>query len=253
MTAKPDHILLLAGTREARLLAGALAETFPKTRITASYAGVVRDLPDPGVPVRVGGFGGVEGLSNYLIGEAVSVIVDATHPFAAQMSCNAVAAATSTDIPLLRLERQGWVPVEGDIWVNAASMEEAASALPSDARAFLAIGRKDIGCFTRRPDIHAVVRMIEPPEAVLPDHWELILSRPPKLAEKEIALFKDRRITHVVTKNSGGKRSSAKIKAARHLGLPVIMVRRPDLPEAPSADSVAGLIRCLQPYLSKSI
>ncbi|KZM49966.1 cobalt-precorrin-6A reductase [Labrenzia sp. OB1] len=250
MTARPDHILLLAGTREARLLAGTLAGTFPKARITASYAGVVRDLPDPGVPVRVGGFGGVEGLTSYLIAEAVSVVIDATHPFAAQMSRNAVAAAASADIRLLRLERAVWTPVEGDTWVSAASMEEAATALPCDARAFLAIGRKDIDCFTRRPDIHAVARMIEPPETVLPDHWELILSRPPKLAEEEVALFKDRRITHVVTKNSGGKRSSAKIRAARHLGLPVIMVRRPDLPAALTCSDTPDLLIAVRQTMS---
>ncbi|POF34320.1 cobalt-precorrin-6A reductase [Roseibium marinum] len=246
MTAKPDHILLLSGTQEARLLAGELAKAFPKVRITASYAGVVSDLPDPGVPVRVGGFGGTEGLTAYLVVEAVSVVVDATHPFAAQMSRNAVAAAAATGIPLLRLERPAWAPVEGDNWVDAGSMEEAAAALPSGARAFLAIGRKDIDCFTRRTDIHAVARMIEPPEAVLPDHWELILSRPPQTAEEEIALFRDRRITHVVTKNSGGKRSSAKIKAARHLGLPVVMVRRPDLPEARTFGGIADLLKAIQ-------
>ncbi|PVB60667.1 cobalt-precorrin-6A reductase [Labrenzia sp. 011] len=237
-----DHILLLAGTREARLLAGDLAKSFPTARITASYAGAVSDLSDPGVPVRVGGFGGAEGLAAYLAAETVSVMIDATHPFAAQISRNAVAAAASTGIPLFRLERQEWAPVDGDNWKTVASLENAAAVLPSDARAFLAIGRKDIACFTQRTDLHAVARMIEPPEAKLPDHWELILSRPPKTVDEEIALFRDRQITHVVTKNSGGKRSSAKIRAARHLGLPVVMVRRPDLPEAATFSAPPDLL-----------
>ncbi len=243
MTAGPDHILLLAGTSEARLLARRLAERFPTVRITASFAGAVKALPDLGVPTRVGGFGGVEGLSDYLKKEKVSLVIDATHPFAARMSRNACLAAETLGLPLIRLERPAWQPVPGDTWISVSSLEEAAAVLPSGARAFLAIGRKDIHLFAHRHDIHGLARMIEPPEPPLPDAWDLILQRPPLSSGEEIALFKDHRITHVVAKNSGGDSSHAKIEAARHLGLPVIMVERPDPGNAQTVADIAAVLR----------
>jgi len=242
----PDHILLLAGTFEARLLARALREAFPAARLTASFAGAVSDLPDLGVPTRVGGFGGVEGLSAYLAAEAVTVLVDATHPFAAQMSRNAAASAAATGTALLRLERPAWKPADGDDWQQLASLGEASKALPSSARAFLSVGRKEIGLFTHRNDLFALARMIEPPATALPDRWQLVLARPPQSADEEIALFQAHRITHLVTKNSGGTRAHAKIEAARRLGLPVLMVERPSLPEAETAGSVEDLVTRLR-------
>jgi precorrin-6A/cobalt-precorrin-6A reductase len=242
---KADHILLLAGTHEARLLARSLAETFPAARLTASFAGAVSDLPDLGVPTRVGGFGGADGLAAYLEAEAVTVLVDATHPFAAQMSGNAVMAAAAAGIPLIRLERPAWAAVDGDTWQRMASLDDAARALPADARAFLSVGRKEIGLFTHRTDLFGLARMIEPPASSLPDHWQLLLARPPQTAEEEIALFESHRITHLVTKNSGGKRSYAKVEAARRLGLPVLIIGRPVLPPAETADSVSGVLEKL--------
>nr|MEC9419819.1 precorrin-6A/cobalt-precorrin-6A reductase [Pseudomonadota bacterium] len=118
MTAKADHILLLAGTSEARQLARTLAETFPESRLTASFAGAVRDLLDLGVPTRVGGFGGTKGLLAFMRNEGITIIVDATHPFAAQMSRNAAEAAKMLKVPLVRLERPCWHPGEGDAWTN---------------------------------------------------------------------------------------------------------------------------------------
>ncbi len=243
MTEPADHILLLAGTREARLLAKKLVETFPDVRITASFAGAVDNLPNLGVPTRVGGFGGVAGLTDYLVNEKVTLLVDATHPFAAQMSGNAVFAARSLNLPLIRLERPAWTPESGDLWQSVVSLGEAADALPAQARAFLAIGRKDLHRFTHRTDIFALARMIEPPELPLPGHWQLVLGRPPLSASEEIALFRKHRITHVVAKNSGGRRSHAKIEAARQLGLPVIMVDRPKLAETELATSVEDALR----------
>lgn len=247
MTAEAKHILLLAGTSEARQLGKSLADAFPENRLTASFAGAVRVLPDLGVPTRVGGFGGVEGLLAFLRQENITAIVDATHPFAAQMSRNAAEAAKTLNIPLLRLERPAWQPDENDRWTHVLTMNQAAEALPAGARAFLAIGRKEIERFAHRTDVFGLARMIEPPPNPLPTSWELLLSRPPASAAQEISLFRDRNITHVVTKNSGGSRSFAKIEAARFLKLPVIMIARPTLPDMETAPSVAAVVdRCRQ-------
>lgn len=246
-----EHVLLLAGTQEARNLAAALPVTFPDLRVTASFAGAVGDLPDPGVPARVGGFGGVDGLAAFLKEREVGLIVDATHPFAAQMSRNAVVAAERMKVPLIRLERPPWQAAAEDRWLPAASMEEAAGLLPEEARAFLAIGRKEIGAFATRTDIYGLARMIEPPQTPLPPHWDLVLARPSGSAETECALLRDRRITHVVSKNSGGTASYGKIAAARMLKIQVIMVSRPELPEAPVAGSAAEALEMAASILKK--
>lgn len=246
---KADHILLLAGTHEARLLARTLAERFPDTRLTASFAGAVSDLPDLGVPTRVGGFGGAEGLSAYLEAEAVTVLIDATHPFAAQMSRNAVAAAERTRTPLIRLERPAWTAGAGDTWQHFACLEDAAAALPSEARVFLSVGRKDIGLFTHRTDLFGLARMIEPPAEPLPDHWRLILARPPQSAKEEAGLLQGNRISHLVTKNSGGARAHAKIEAARQLGLPVLMIDRPQISGGLVSPNLDGLLGQLARHL----
>ncbi|MEM9634070.1 MAG: cobalt-precorrin-6A reductase [Pseudomonadota bacterium] len=239
----PDRILLLAGTQEARQLASRIAVEFPELRLTASFAGAVRDLPDLGVPTRVGGFGGVEGLVHFLRSQSISLIIDATHPFAAQMSRNAVSAAETLSIPVIRLERPTWQAESRDIWQSVASVTEAADTLSPGARAFLAIGRKEIQTFTHRPDIYGLARMIEPPSPPLPENWDLILSRPPQSADEEVDLLAAHRITHVVTKNSGGERSYAKIEAARRLQLPVIMIERPKLPDVETVQCVAEAVR----------
>jgi precorrin-6A/cobalt-precorrin-6A reductase len=247
---KADHILLLVGTHEARLLAREIAGRFPGLKVTASFAGAVSDLPDLGVPTRVGGFGGAEGLAQYLKEERVSVLVDATHPFAARISRNAVAASKSAGIPLLRLERPAWMPSNGDNWLSFPSLEAATEALPAGARVFFSIGRKEIGQVTHRHDLFGLVRMIEAPEAPLPGHWHLVLARPPQSPEDEVVLMTSAGITHLVTRNSGGTRAHAKIAAARDLGLPVLMVERPELPPAPSADSIDNLLQDLRSVLA---
>lgn len=222
-----EHILLLAGTHEARLLARDLAGNPAQPKVTASFAGAVTDLPDLGVPTRIGGFGGADGLAAYLKQEAVSVLIDATHPFAAQMSRNAVLAAGSAGIPLLRLERPKWSPVEGDTWQPLPTLAAAADALPTSARVFLSVGRKEIGVFSHRTDLFGLARMIEPPGLDLPGHWHLVLARPSQSVEDEVRLLETHRISHMVTKNSGGTRAHAKIAAARLLNLPVLMIERP--------------------------
>ena len=253
MTADGAHILLLAGTAEARQLAARLAANFPHIRVTASFAGAVSDLPDLGVPARVGGFGGVSGLTDYLTREEISLVIDATHPFAVQMSRNAWEATSRLGLPLIRLERPAWTPVPGDNWLAVSTLETAANALPADARAFLAIGRKDIHRFAHRSDLFCLARMIEPPGVPLPDHWALVLARPPQTAAEEIRLFRQHRITHVVTKNSGGGRSYPKLEAARELGLPVVMVERPKLPAARVAAGVDAVVAIVAQKLRPEI
>lgn len=243
LTVDRPHILLLAGTHEARLLARQIRDRFSGIRLTVSFAGVVKDLPDLGVKTRIGGFGGADGLAAYAQAENISIIVDATHPFAAQMSRNAFEAAERLKLPLIRLERPAWVQEPGDIWQSVASIPDAVTALPAKAHAFLAVGRKEIRAFYRRNDVFGVVRMIEPPGEPLPDGWRLLLSRPPQDVRAEIALFREHAITHIVAKNSGGTRSHAKIAAARELELPVIMIERPVLAKCcNTADSARAVL-----------
>lgn len=242
MTADQRHVLLLAGTAEARALARQIADRFPKVRLTASFAGAVTDLPVLKVPTRVGGFGGIDGLIRYLDVERVSMIVDATHPFAAQMSRNAQAAANAMNVPLIRLERPAWQLRGGDRVTEAAAVSDAVRLIPQGARAFLAVGRKEIERFYARSDIFALVRMIEPPERALPEGWTLVLGRPPQDVAQEVDLLKHHRISQVVAKNSGGTRSFAKIEAANRLGLHLIMIARPQLPPAQIAPSVSDML-----------
>ena len=192
--------------------------------------------------MRIGGFGGIDGLSDFLMSEKVSLVIDATHPFAAQMSCNAVEACRKCRLPMLRLERPVWEAVDGDAWERVATIEDAVSALPEASRAFLAVGRKEISRFSRRSDIYGLARMIEDPKQPLPFHWDLVLSRPSDSTEEETRLLRKHEITHVVAKNSGGNRSYAKIEAARGLGLPVIMIERPLLPSAVTASTVLEIL-----------
>lgn len=231
----PDHVLLLAGTLEARKLAEEFKNSLPELRVTVSFAGAVQDLPDLGMPTCVGGFGGIDGLSEFLVSEHVALVIDATHPFAAQMSFNAAGACHKCGVPLLRLERPAWEPTEGDVWMAVASIEEAASVLPEASRAFVAVGRKEISRFYQRSDIYGLARMIEAPLQPVPRNWDLVLSRPASNVAEEISLLRKHAITHLVAKNSGGMRSYAKIEAARELGLPVVMIGRPVLPDAETA------------------
>ncbi|MEO0977749.1 MAG: cobalt-precorrin-6A reductase [Pseudomonadota bacterium] len=248
---KADHILLLAGTFEARQLAKQLSTRLAGCRVTASFAGVVKDLPELGVPTRTGGFGGVQGLSDFLRAEHITLVIDATHPFAAQMSRNAAEACASLQLPLIRLERPIWTPLADDIWTHFGSMQDAAKALPETARAFLAVGRKEIRQFTWRDDICGLARMIEAPPQPLPPGWDLVLQRPSQSVSAEADLFRKHGITHLVTKNSGGMRAYAKIEAARKLKLPVFVIDRPHLPEAETAADIESVLEKTRSQLAR--
>jgi precorrin-6A/cobalt-precorrin-6A reductase len=243
-----DRILILGGTGEARALAQALiTEGFG---VVTSLAGVTAAPVLPLGGIRRGGFGGEAGLAEYALREGFAAIVDATHPYAAQISRHAVGAARGMGIPCLRLERPAWVADPSDTWTHVASIAEAVSALPSAARALVTIGRKDIGAFFARPDIAGVARMIEAPREAVPPHWTLLLARPPFTIGDECGLIEMHGITHIVAKNSGGGDTRAKLMAARQKKLPVVMMARPKGPAEESYPTVDALILAIRGILS---
>jgi precorrin-6A/cobalt-precorrin-6A reductase len=219
------NILILGGTSEARRLAGRLVEM--GHTVTTSFAGRTSAPIQPAGQMRVGGFGGVAGLATYLTAMHVDRLVDATHPYAGVISRNAVAAAESTGVPLVRLMRPAWEPGPGERWTIAETFAEAALALPRDARVLVTTGHGELQHFLEREDCKLLVRLIEPPAEQLPAHARLILSRPPYRLEDELALMRREEITHLVTKNSGGGQTVAKLAAAREAGVSVVMIARP--------------------------
>ena len=224
------RILLLGGTTEASRLAGALADA--GTDAVFSYAGRTKAPVDQPLPMRIGGFGGVAGLSEYIAREGISHVVDATHPFAAGMSRNAIEACAATCTPLIALERPAWRAGPGDDWRSVADIDAAVAALPdAPARVFLAIGKQTLAPFAAKPQHHYLLRLVDPPEAALPlPHTSVVIARGPFDAETDTALMRAHAITHIVAKNAGGAGAEAKLIAARALHLPVILIDRPVLP-----------------------
>ncbi len=222
-------MLILGGSTEASTLATALAGR-RDVAATLSLAGRVRELAPQPLPTRVGGFGGVDGLAAYLEAERIAVLVDATHPFAAQMSRHAREAARRAGVPLLDAGRGGWVPEAGDRWTEVDTVAEAAAALGDvSRRVFLTIGRLQLAVFARAPQHRYLVRSIDPVGAGhrLADAT-FVTARGPFSVDDEIAAMREHDIEVLVTKNSGGTASVAKIEAARRLGLPVVLVRPPE-------------------------
>jgi precorrin-6A/cobalt-precorrin-6A reductase len=219
-------LLILGGTSDAVVLAERLVALGHD--VTSSLAGVTTSPILPIGKVRRGGFGGAEGLAKFLQEEGITLLIDATHPFAAQISSHAVEAASLANIPLLRLERPQW-DVKPD-WVVAPNIASAVSALPRDARVFLTIGRKEIAPFVPRADLGGVMRMIEPPPVQLTPQWILLQRKPAVSLDEEVSLMRAHRITHLVSKNSGGP-AHYKLAAATELGVSVVMIARPVKPE----------------------
>jgi precorrin-6A/cobalt-precorrin-6A reductase len=239
------RVLLLGGTAEAGDLARALAAA--GVPAVYSYAGrTAAPMPQP-LPVRVGGFGGAEGLAAYLAAEHISHVVDATHPFAAAISRNAVAACASAGVPLIGFERAAWVPAPGDRWTRVPDAAAAAAALgPEPRRVFLAIGRQQVDAFAAAPQHHYLLRLVDPPPGPLPlPKAEALIARGPFTEAGDRALMLAQRIEVVVAKDAGGDGAVAKIAAARALGLPVVLIDRPALPPRAVARDVAGVMRWL--------
>lgn len=238
--------LVLGGSSEARALATGIAAD-PRLDGVISLAGRTSAPMAHDLPTRVGGFGGVEGLTRYLIEERISHVIDATHPFAARISANALAACAAANVPLLVLTRPQWVPAQGDRWIDVDDNAAAAPALGvAPRRVFLAIGRQGVADFRVAPQHDYLLRVIEPPQAGdLPPSCEVIYGRGPFALEDEIALMRKRRIDMVVTKNSGGALAYAKIEAARTLGLDVVMIARPASGDAATTHDIEAALAFL--------
>lgn len=245
VTSAMRNILILGGTLEASALVRALADC--GDRVVLSYAGRVALPKAQPVPVRVGGFGGTAGLLRHLHDEAVSHVVDATHPFAAQMSAHAVAACAQAGVPLVALTRPAWRPVPGDRWQAVADLPAAAAALVGPpSRVMLALGRLHLAAFATQPQHHYLLRLVDAPEAAPPlPHHTVVVARGPFDLAGDIALLRAHRIDIVVCKNAGGTGAVAKLQAARALGLPVVMVTRPPLPARDEVASLAEVLRWL--------
>ena len=235
--------MILGGTTEA----SALAQVVAKAGIVSvfSYAGRVASLADQPLPVRVGGFGGVDGLVAFLEREGVTHVVDATHPFAAGMSRNAVAACTRMNLPLIALTRPPWVAAVGDNWRAVPDIDAAVEALKGPARrVFLAIGKQNLEAFAVHPQHHYLLRLVEAPEDPLPlPKHSVVLARGPSSFETDLSLIKAHDIDLVVSKNSGGEAARAKLDVARELGLEVILINRPAAPERREAFRVDEVMR----------
>ncbi len=238
----PKRLLILGGTRDARALANELVTQ--GCDVMTSLAGVTESPALPAGQIRRGGFGGVDGLRHYLATERFDHVVDATHPFAAQISTNAVQACADTSTPLLRLERKSWAPEAGDQWISVPDFSSARDTLPEGARVILTLGRKEVGLFFARADLSGAARMIEPPEVPVTPPFKLVLKRPPFSLDDEVALMKQHRAQFLVAKNSGGPRAE-KLDAARKLGVSVIVVERPEKPKVATMETIDEMIALL--------
>lgn len=238
------RLLLLAGTAEARDLAERLAGD-RRFDVIASLAGATRDPLPYAVRTRIGGFGGTEGLKAFLVERGIEAVVDATHPFATRMPLATAKAAAALGLPRLRLLRSPWVKQDGDRWIEVADIAEAARKIPTGAVALLTTGSNTVAAFAGAPEATTLVlRAVDPPRESLPN-LTVYLKRPPFTLASELALLRELKITHVVTKNAGGSMARPKLDAAREAGLPVIIVHRPAPPEGPVATTVRDALEWL--------
>lgn len=232
------EILVLGGTGEARTLAAMLDEA--GAAFVSSLAGRVANPRLPVGPVRIGGFGGADGLREWLIANRIRAVVDATHPFAATMTRNAARAAADAGVPLLRLRRDPWIPSEGDHWVRVPDLPTAAREVRRRGRrVFLTTGRQDVGAFADIDTAWFLIRVVDPPTSELPPHHEILRSRGPYHHDAELELLRSRQIDLLVTKNSGGPLTRAKLDAAAELGIEVVVVDRPAEPDLPTVSDAA--------------
>ncbi len=234
------RILILGGTSLARRAADVLV--FRGFDVTSSLAGVTQNPLLPKGKLRVGGFGGVDGLRNYLQAEGIELVIDATHPFAAKISAHTVAAAGP--IQVIRLSPPHWEKQSGDTWIDALNIAQAVENLPHGVRVAATVGRKEIEPFFERPDLSGVVRMIELPPVPVPPRWTLVQERPPFTVDQELGLFAEHHIQYLVSKNAGGARA-AKLGAAAQVNIPVVMIARPFKPPAQTFSTVEDLLGSL--------
>jgi precorrin-6A/cobalt-precorrin-6A reductase len=237
--------LILGGTNDANLLADAAARA--GLDAIYSYGGRTRAPTGRSLPTRIGGFGGASGLIEYIRREGITHVVDATHPFAVEMSRNAVAACAETRTPLIALERAPWTKANGDDWIEVKDITAAVAALPDErTNVFLAIGKQHIVPFRAKPQHAYTLRFVDPPDGLLPlRDAGVIVSRGPFTLAGELEMLRSRHIEWIVARNSGGMGARAKIDAARELGLPLIIIARPELPARLRTESVAEVMEWL--------
>jgi precorrin-6A/cobalt-precorrin-6A reductase len=242
------NVLVLGGTAEGAGLAEALHDR-PGFTVTSSLAGQVRMASLPPGEVRIGGFGGVDGLTGWLHAHDADVLVDATHPFATTISAYAAAAAEAVGVPLVVLCRPGWTAGHGDRWHRVPSEAAAAALLPSlGERVFLTLGRGgDLAEFAHLDELWFLVRSTGQPPPPWPARHRMLVQRGPFTADAERALLREHRIDVLACRDSGGAMTAAKLVAARELGLPVVLLDRPPAPAAPTAGTVEEALRLLSP------
>ncbi len=241
------RVLVLGGTTEASKLARALAER-GDIDATLSLAGRTVDPLAQPIPTRIGGFGGVEGQAAYLRDNRIDAVIDATHPFAAQISRHAAEAARLTGTPIVAYVRPAWARVAGDRWIEVGDLDAAVAVLgAASRRVLLTTGRLGLSHFEAAPQHHYLIRTIDHPGDLpgLPDHT-LLLDRGPFDLAAERRLMREARIDVVVTKNSGGAATYPKIVAARELGLPVVIVQPPVRPDVAQVHDVAAVMAFLE-------
>ncbi len=251
------RVLILGGTGDATVLATRIAQ-MPGMEVITSLAGRTQNSWVLSSSTRVGGFGGVAGLVSYLRGDThtlgnspIDLLIDATHPFAAQISWHAATAVAEVGIPHLMLIRPAWEQTRGDRWIEVVNMEAAADALSGLAqRVFLAIGKQDLAKFAHVRDIWFLMRAINPPQPNAPlPQGKVLLSRGPFALADERSLLMQYEIGAIVTKNSGGDATYAKIVAARELKIPVVMVQRPSMPVGEQVETIEQVLSWLLSYL----
>lgn len=250
MTSGPaaPRVLILGGTGEARDLADALTEA--QIPMVSSLAGRVAQPRLPVGGVRIGGFGGVDGLREWLLHNDIDAVVDATHPFAITMTRHAVQAARALDVPLLRLRRPAWSDPDGH-WTHVATIDAAAAAVGPDARrVFLTTGRQDVGAFAAIDSAWFLIRVVDVPTGAVPPRCQILRSRGPYEFAGELSILREHEIDTLVTKNSGGDLTHAKLDAAAAAGVRVIMVDRPAEPEGTdTVDTIDAALTWVRTHL----
>lgn len=230
------RILILGGTTESFALANKLAAQ--NFEIISSLAGRTKNPKLPKGQTRIGGFGGVIGLKNYLTEQKINYVIDATHPFAKNITKNAISATKDLAVPFLRLERKVWQPQVGDQWTFVNSEAEAATLLKPKSKCLLALGKQHILPFAYRSDVHFIARMLEAAESAKTfQSIEQVIAKPSN-TQDELRFLQDYQIDTIVCRNSGGSQSYQKLIAARHLALAVIMIQRAALPEISTVETV---------------
>ena len=232
-------LLLLAGTGDARRIAQALVGT----DIVASLAGATR-MPEPlPIPTRRGGFGGAAGFADFLDANNITAVLDATHPYASQITARSAEICKKRGVPFLQFLRPGWTQEPGDNWTDISKEEEAASHIKPGATVFLGTGRQSLERFANLASCNVICRQIDPPDGPFPfAGGEFLVGRPPFSVADEVTLFQDRKIDWLIVKNAGGAASRTKLTAANRLKIPVLMLARPALGNWPCVDSIDGAL-----------